>query len=409
MLADSNYSDYKELTPKRKGYYIYVKCRKGDTDVVLKALKPEYRDKKVYQDALAKEYEIACKMDHANIVKYQDFIDTEDYGKCIELEYVEARPLKEYFCERHTEEEKVAIVEQLAGALEYIHNLKIVHGGVNNQNILITNSNNRVKLCNFRTISSLELDDFESVKYIAPEQKDNGSVYIDQRADIYSVGVVLKDLGFWPAYEGIIKKCIALGRNDRYDTCEEFLSDFDQDDSGIHIDKKWIVAVLAAAVVAAAVYFIVSSGILQNIKMPSFEEKTETLPADTVPSSEINPHQQVEKKDTASVAKAAGAASDPIVESVKHGLDSVFAPYLEKKDEGLNNQERKGLRQQTKGLYRKLLRDNEGITTEDRQKLDEIFSSYAKELKAQFPYGVEPRYEKKKETPKEEEDSESAE
>ena len=391
----AEYTSYKEITPKGKGYYIYLKCQKDNMDVVLKALKEQYRDKKRYQDALTKEYDTVSKMDNAGIVRYTDLVETTEYGLAIEMELVEARTLKEYIQEKHSEEEKMAIVEQLAGILQYVHNMKVVHGAINSQNVLITTANNHVKICNFRTITSFEQDDFEAMKYVAPEQKDNGSVAIDHRADIYSLGAIMKALGFWPEYEAAIKKCMALGRYDRYESCDEFLADIQQDDSGIHIDTKWIVAVVAAAAVATIIYFVATSGVLSNIHLPSFSSEDDTAVADTVASSQIDPdHKPSAENDTVKM-QVPQTEGDALSQEVKHALDSVFAPYLEKKDAGLNNSERKGLRMQTKAVYRQLTGKYADATAEERQQLDETFSSYAKELKAQFPDGVEPHYERK--------------
>lgn len=56
MQADTNYTDFEEL-PVQQGFFIYVKCHKGEKEIVLKALKDKFRDKKIYRQALKKEYE----------------------------------------------------------------------------------------------------------------------------------------------------------------------------------------------------------------------------------------------------------------------------------------------------------------------------------------------------------------
>lgn len=389
MQADTNYTDFEEL-PVQQGFFIYVKCHKGEKEIVLKALKDKFRDKKIYRQALKKEYEKGKQCDHQNIIKYLGFVETEQYGDCIELEYVECRTLKDYISEHHTDEERISIVEQLASVLQYISGRGIVHGGINCYNVLITKKGDRVKIVNFRVIRSLEQDDFEAVKYISPEQKDDSTVSIDQRADIYSLGIVLKELGFFPEYEDIIKKCTALGRNERYFDASEFLADFDRDDSAIHIDKKWIIGTAVVVVVGAIIYFIVSSGVFSKITLPSVGGE-DTTAVDTVASSEIVPQDTTQSVDTTSVQQpdATPADSDPLTAEIKAGLDSVFAPYVAKKDEGLSKWELNGMKMQIKAYYRKLKRNHKGLSQEDQNKLDDVFSSYAKEKRDEFAPGEE--------------------
>lgn len=76
--AASRYSDYTVLTSR--GIHRFVKCRKGDRWVVLKGLKPEYREKPQCVALLKKEYKTAHALDHAGLVKYQALVDDDRYG-----------------------------------------------------------------------------------------------------------------------------------------------------------------------------------------------------------------------------------------------------------------------------------------------------------------------------------------
>ena len=99
MDGDSKYTDYNEINSK--GFFTYVQCRKGEECVVLKGLKEEYQ-KKIYQEAVKKEFAIGQKLNHAGIIKYLDLVETDKYGICIELEYVEGRSLKAFYKEQHS-------------------------------------------------------------------------------------------------------------------------------------------------------------------------------------------------------------------------------------------------------------------------------------------------------------------
>ena len=189
--AASRYSDYTVLTSR--GIHRFVKCRKGDRWVVLKGLKPEYREKPQCVALLKKEYKTAHALDHAGLVKYQALVDDDRYGPCIELECVDGRSLADYLREAHTTEEKLAVVQELADVLSYVHGRGVVHLGLKLSNIYITRQGNHVKLSDFRIVSADSLKEPVGVlKYMAPEVKD-GTMTVDARADIYSLGMLLRD------------------------------------------------------------------------------------------------------------------------------------------------------------------------------------------------------------------------
>ena len=212
--AASRYSDYTVLTSR--GIHRFVKCRKGDRWVVLKGLKPEYREKPQCVALLKKEYKTAHALDHAGLVKYQALVDDDRYGPCIELECVDGRSLADYLREAHTTEEKLAVVQELADVLSYVHGRGVVHLGLKPSNIYITKQGNHVKLSDFRIVAADSLKEPVGVlKYMAPEVKD-GTMTVDARADIYSLGMLLRDFALPADYAPVADKCCSFGRNERY-------------------------------------------------------------------------------------------------------------------------------------------------------------------------------------------------
>lgn len=197
-------------------------------DVLLIGLKEAYRAKPQYQRYLKREFERGKGLDNANIFKYLDLKDTDEYGTCIEVEWEDSRSLAEWLQEGHSDDEKKRVVRDVASALNYMHSQGIVHGCLNSQNIFITRKGETTKLLtvSMRYADSLS-QPLESLKYLAPEAKD-GTVGLDTRADIYSLGILLKELGFAVEYHNVIEKCCRFGRNERFDSVDTFLEALDR-------------------------------------------------------------------------------------------------------------------------------------------------------------------------------------
>ena len=97
---DSNIviSNIKEI--ETKGYSsLFTATYLGKT-LILKGLKPEFKNKQFYENLLKKEFEISYSLNHPNIVKTIDFKYIPDLGNCIMMEYIDGITLKE-FVERH--------------------------------------------------------------------------------------------------------------------------------------------------------------------------------------------------------------------------------------------------------------------------------------------------------------------
>ena len=67
--------------------------------VVLKALKPEYREDPVYEALLRKEFEIGYGLNHPSICRTVHYRNHPLLGNCIEMEWVDGTTLPERFRE----------------------------------------------------------------------------------------------------------------------------------------------------------------------------------------------------------------------------------------------------------------------------------------------------------------------
>ena len=95
---------------------------------------------------------------------------------------------------------KCEIFKEILESIGYLHKESVIHRDIRPENILLTEGKNGrfVKICDFgiaivheSTLKS-HTEDRGNLKYMAPEV-EHGGMY-DMRADIYSLGVIIKEL-----------------------------------------------------------------------------------------------------------------------------------------------------------------------------------------------------------------------
>ena len=230
-IIDSNViiSDIKEIDTK--GYSsLYTAIYLGKKHI-LKGLKPEYKNKLFYENLLKKEFEISHPLDHPNIVKTIDFKHIPDLGNCIMMEYIDGITLKDFVESRKVIESQSRkakefydkIFNELLDAMSYFHSKQIIHRDLKPSNILITNNGNNVKIIDF---GLSDTDDYlilkqaaGTKKYAAPEQLIPNNP-IDCRADIYSLGIILRN-NFPKSYRKIADKCAQQDREKRFSSAND--------------------------------------------------------------------------------------------------------------------------------------------------------------------------------------------
>ena len=253
----SSFHSIKEI--ETKGYSCLYTATKFGKKVILKGLKPEFKKERFYQDLLKKEFEISYFLDHPNIVKIIDFQNILNIGDCIVMEYVEGVTLREFIESQRIEEAQnrrdkrvyEKIFNELLDAMEYFHSKQIIHRDLKPDNILITNNGNNVKIIDF---GLSDADDYVILKqaagtrkYAAPEQLIPNNT-IDCRADIYSLGIILKN-NFPKSYHKIAEKCAQQDKEKRFSSVGDIRN---------FIKKKKITKITAAVSLILLLLFALS-------------------------------------------------------------------------------------------------------------------------------------------------------
>lgn len=214
-----------------------------DRFVAIKLLPPLLdEDVHSFGKRFEREARAMAQLNHPNIVRVHDFGETEDGLRYFVMEYVDGTDLHKAIATRKvTAAHVLAWAPQICAGLSYAHAQHLVHRDVKPANILISREG-QVKVGDFglaklvgasRDMSLTQSQvSMGTPDYAAPEAMRAGAS-VDQRADIYSFGVVLYEMltgivprGAWkapsalcpvdPRLDRIVIKAMQPDRDHRY-------------------------------------------------------------------------------------------------------------------------------------------------------------------------------------------------
>lgn len=369
---------------KSKGIYLYVKATRDGAPVMLKALKSEYKDKSQFQTLLRKEFETVSKLDHANIAKETQLIDDPQYGKAIVVEFVDGRPLNAYLAENHSVEEKLNIIRQIASAIGYANERNIQHRNLKASNVLIAKQGDEVKIIDFRMPFADDLHvGYSSMAHVSPEQKD-GTVAIDARADVYSLGVLMKQMGLPEDYNGLIEKCCSYNRGDRYMDMDSMVADLDGGSGSGPSTKR--MATLAAVVVVLIVVVVAFFALQHKSaeRQTATQEQTDSTATQqdqqaAQPQSADTAQQSVATAPAGSDAAAATGAkfNDQVKQQMFADMDRMYQPYLDG-----TATDKRALKKQIGRYYKGLQKSLSPMSNEEQAAFDQAFIEYKMQKEA---------------------------
>ncbi|GIK51465.1 MAG: protein kinase [Planctomycetaceae bacterium] len=213
------------------GFTIIDKLGQGGTAVVYRAMEPMFNKpvalkvispfaavKENFLKRLQRSNEISVKLIHKHIVR--TYLMGEYQGVHFMMqELVEGAPLDSYLEEGHAplgEREAHKLIHQVAQALAYLEERKLIHRDIKPGNIYLTREGD-AKLGDFG-LSRLADDSAQTAEgyllgtphYISPEQA-NGNKDLDIRSDLYSLGATFFHLlAGRPVFEGDSLQAVVL-------------------------------------------------------------------------------------------------------------------------------------------------------------------------------------------------------
>ncbi len=155
------------------------------------------------------ERQALAMMEHPCIAKVFDAGATDTGRPYFVMELVQGRPLTQYCDENSLSlHERLALVMQVCDAVQHAHNRGIIHRDLKPSNILVANSESGPlpKVIDFgiakatsgaltdKTVHTQVRQMIGTPEYMSPEQASGSIVDIDNRTDVYSLGVVLYEL-----------------------------------------------------------------------------------------------------------------------------------------------------------------------------------------------------------------------
>jgi len=242
--ASATFTDLKELSSQGAMSTVYQGKKYGKWHII-KRIKPQFKDNPQYRELFLKEFDNGIQLDHPNIVRIEDKGEDAE-GLWYSMEYVDGRPLTQMIKSGELIKNPRLvrnILEQLCDALTYVHKKQIVHRDLKPDNVLVTYRGDNVKVLDFGLAYSDSYDDHlvkaGTPKYAAPEQMTKGNT-VDQRADIYAVGLMLLEMTTGsladrqattvedPNFQQIIIKATKQNPDERYHDCREIIDDLNR-------------------------------------------------------------------------------------------------------------------------------------------------------------------------------------
>jgi eukaryotic-like serine/threonine-protein kinase len=148
-----------------------------------------------------REARSAAQLAHPGIVQIHE-VAYEGGLPAIVSDYVEGRTLAEALAERRPAfHEAAELVAQVADALDYAHQHKVVHRDISPRNVLL-DAAGRPHVTDFglarrgeeSIVVTLEGQVLGTPAYMSPEQAAGEQARVDGRSDVYSLGVILYEL-----------------------------------------------------------------------------------------------------------------------------------------------------------------------------------------------------------------------
>lgn len=179
--------------------YLAESERAGDM-VVLKVLRDaaESGDSHHLFARFLQEYELISTIRHPNVVRIYDLGVADDHAY-IAMEYFPLGDLRGHIAKAMPPQQALAYLAQMAGALEVVHEVGVLHRDLKPGNIMVR-ANGSLALIDFGLAKHVDMkvdmtgtgEIFGTPYYMSPEQGHGQA--LDARSDLYSLGVIFYEM-----------------------------------------------------------------------------------------------------------------------------------------------------------------------------------------------------------------------
>ena len=240
-------------------YHVYT-AKKFGKWLMLKTLKPEYRENPIFREMLEKEFDVRYNLAHPNIVMINDFEEVPGLGMCIITDDVYGDSLKKLLDKGEiTEDILNKVIHQLVEAMEYIQVNHIVHHPITPERIIFTENIHNLKVID-----------------VGFDQKNCLSA-ADASEDIYNFGVILNLLLDAMKSDNlhlkqVAKKCTSQDPKKRYHDIQDLKMAL----SNRTNNKLYIIIIVFLLLMIIGLAYLSSSHGPKGISENSAEEQTQT-------------------------------------------------------------------------------------------------------------------------------------
>lgn len=255
--VSSRFSQVEELGTH--GHNVLARAKRYGRWYLLKGLVLEHSNDEMFREMLVKELDIMMRLQHPCIVQAMGMEEVAPLGECIVMEWVEGVTLKKWLNGNTTHEARVHASQQLLDAISHIHAQGVAHRDLKPSNIMITTNGNNVKIIDFgladTDVHAILKQPAGTEQYMAPEQASTSRP--DVRNDIYSLGLVFREMDLGRHYKKPIARCL-MPIDERYQSIAELKDDLQRRASHRRTIRIGATALAMAATLATTAIVVTS-------------------------------------------------------------------------------------------------------------------------------------------------------
>ena len=118
MADQTRWTEIEHLPDWDEEFYDIYTARKFGKWVMIKTLKPQFRDVPEYREMIEKEFDVRYNLAHPNIVMINDFEDIPGLGRCIVTDDVYGDTLRKLINEKRVTDAHIEQIEKVGAAKE---------------------------------------------------------------------------------------------------------------------------------------------------------------------------------------------------------------------------------------------------------------------------------------------------